>query len=339
MTDPVLFGILGAAGIARMAVVPAIRNSRNARVAVVGTRNPSAASKWIHTDRGENICDSYEAVLADPEVEAVYIPLPNSEHARWAIAACKAGKAVLCEKPLALTADEAESVVRAGEDAGVKMMEGFMYRFHPQHRRVREIIASGAIGDVVEVQVHLSVDLMTPVDPSNVRFDPKLGGGALLDMGCYGVHIARSVFGLEPQSVLAHWSLDETLGVDVAAAGLLEFPGGRIATVSCSFQGNGQGYFRVIGRRGLIDVPRGIIPGLGDRIAEAIVIRVDENGGRSEETLEAVDQYRLMIEAFADAIRSGDSSLVQPGDSILNMRVLDAFAESARSGRRVKVKM
>lgn len=277
-------------------------------------------------------------MLADPEVEAVYIPLPNSEHARWAIAACKAGKAVLCEIPLALTAAEAESVVRACEDAGVRMMEGFMYRFHPQHRRVREIIASGAIGDVVEVQVHLSVDLMTPADPGNVRFDPKLGGGALPDMGCYGVHIARSVLGSEPQSVLARWSHDETFGVDVAAAGLLEFPGGRIATVSCSFQGNGQGYYRMIGRRGLIDIPRGIIPGLGDRIPEAIVIRVDENGARSEETFAAVDQYQLMIEAFADAIRSGDSPLVQPRDSILNMRVLDAFADSARSGMRVDVK-
>lgn len=337
MNEPVRFGVLGAAGIARMAVIPAIRKSRNARVVAIATRNPAAASEWARAERIEKICDSYDALLADPDVEAVYIPLPNSEHARWTIAAARAGKAVLCEKPLALTAAEAESVVRACTDHGVQMMEGFMYRFHPQHHRVREIIDSGAIGDVVEVQAHLSVDLMNPVDPANVRFNPKLGGGALLDMGCYVVHISRSIFGEEPQSVLARWTLDNTFGVDVAAAGVLEFSGGRTAMVSCSFQGNGQGFYRVIGRRGLLDVPRGIIIGLGDRVAEALVTRIDENGARIDEVLEAVDQYQLMIEAFADAIRVGASPQLQPSDSILNMRVLDAFAESARLGRRVSV--
>lgn len=335
MNDPVRFGVLGAAGIAKLAVVPAIGKSRNARVAALASRNPDAASEWARAAGIERVHSSYEGLLADPDIDAVYIPLPNSEHARWAIAAAQAGKAVLCEKPLALTAAEAETVVRACKDHGVQLMEGFMYRFHPQHARVRDILASGAIGDVMEVQVHLSVDLMSVTDPTNVRFDPKLGGGALLDMGCYVVHISRSILGAEPESLVARWSIDDAFGVDVAAAAILEFPDRRSAVVSCSFEANGQGFYRVIGRTGLIDVPRAVIPGLGDRVGEALVITVDANGARQEETLEAVDQYQLMVEAFADAVAGREEPRIPRDDAIKNMRVLDAIAASARSGKRV----
>lgn len=331
MRNPVRFGVLGAAGIAKTAVVPAITKARNARVVAVATRRPEVASDWAREAGIERVLGSYEELLADPDVEAVYIPLPNSEHAHWAVAAARAGKAILCEKPIAMNAAVAETVVRACADYKVLLMEGFMYRFHPQHDRVRDIIASGEIGEVVEVHAHLSVNLMSPVDPANVRFDKKLGGGALLDMGCYVVHIARSIFAEEPLSVLGRWSIDDRYGVDVACAAVLEFSAGRVAMVSCSFKGNAQGFYRVIGRRGQIDVPRGIIPGLGSRISETLVIVVDENGRRRQEELPAVDHYQLMIEAFADAVR-GDLAAIPPiEDSVKNMRVLDAFARSASS--------
>ena len=337
MADRLRIGVLGAAGIARLAVVPAIARSRNALVAAVASRDPIKAAPWAQALGVAKVHGSYEALLADPSIDAVYIPVPNSEHARWSIAAAAAGKAVLCEKPIALNAAEARTVVDACARHGVALMEGFMYRFHPQHARVREIIASGAIGDVVEVQAHLSVDLMNPPDPSNVRFVPALGGGALLDMGCYCVHIARSLFGEEPQSVSGTWVIDANWDVDVAAAGVLRFPGGRLAVVSCSFLGSGQGYYRVVGRRGVIDLPRGIIPGLADRLSEALISVVDATGARRDEVLAPVDQYQLMVEAFADAVLSGSTLPVDPTDAVANLLVLDAFAASARSGSDARV--
>lgn len=331
----VRFGILGASGIARLAVIPAMANSRNARPVALATRNPAAAD-WVRGVGIRTIHRSYDDLIADPEVDAVYIPLPNSEHARWATAAARAGKAVLCEKPLATNAKEAQGVMDVCASVGAPLLEGLMYRFHPQHARVRNLISDGAIGDVVEVQAHLSVDLMSPPDPANVRFDPALGGGALLDMGCYAIHVCRSVLGTEPIAVLGHWTLDKNFGVDSAAAGILEFPGERRGVVSCSFKGNGQGYYRIVGRRGLIDVPRGLILGLGDRDPCALIVIVDENGGRREETFAAIDQYQLMIEAFADTVLSEGIS-APATDSVANLEVLDAFAESARTGRRVEL--
>jgi xylose dehydrogenase (NAD/NADP) len=332
MENRVRFGIMGAAGIARAAVVPAIIGSRNATVAALATRNPSAVVQYAQQAGIAKVYGSYEDLLSDPDIEAVYIPLPNSDHARWSIAAARAGKAVLCEKPLAVNATDAEAVVRACTDHGVLLLEGFMYRFHPQHARVRAIIDSGSIGQIVEVHAHLSVDLMNPADPSNVRFDKQLGGGALLDMGCYVVHIARSVFAEEPLEVVARWSVHEEYGVDISASAILTFAAGKTALVSCSFQGNGQGFYRVVGRRGQIDVPRGIIPGLGERVSETLLLVIDENGHRREEVLPAVDQYRLMIEAFSDTVRGVRSVIPPVNDSISNMRVLDAVARSARSG-------
>lgn len=328
-------GVLGAAGIARLAVIPAIQASRNAIVAAVATRDPARAD-WVR-EAGIAVIDGYDSLLQRDDIDAVYIPLPNHEHARWTKRAADAGKAVLCEKPLALDAAEASDVVAHCARRNVLLMEGFMYRFHPQHARVREIIETGIIGEPVEVHAHLSVDLMSPTDPANVRFDPAKGGGTLLDMGCYTVHIARSVFGAEPVSVMARWTIDPSLRVDTDAAAILDFPGGRTASISCSFRGNGQGIYRVIGRSGVIDVPRGIIPGLGSRIAETIVAVTDVNGLRNEEHIAPVDQYRLMVEGFADAVLNKSALPFATDDPVLNMNVLDAISASAKSGTKVRL--
>jgi xylose dehydrogenase (NAD/NADP) len=338
MADPLRWGVLGAAGIARVAVIPAILNSGNSRLAALASRNPDGAKEYAQSIGIDHVFSSYEALLADPDIDAVYIPLPNSLHGEWTLKAAEAGKAVLCEKPMALSAEEAKTIVDACARLGTPLMEGFMYQFHPQHARVRSIIEEGAIGDIVEVQAHLSVDIMNPPNKNNVRFNPELGGGALLDMGCYTIHIARSVFGSEPLSVLGRCKIDPDFGVDIAASGTLEFADGRTATVSCSFEGNGQGFYRVIGRRGLIDVPRAIIPGLDGRIAETLITIVDATGAQRTEKLAAVDQYQLMIEAFADAVSNRTRLPVDPNLSIRNLAVMDAFAASAQTGRTVPVK-
>jgi predicted dehydrogenase len=328
-------GVLGAAGIARLAVVPAILASRNATVAAIASRNPAGAA-WVRA-AGIAVTEGYEALLHRSDVDAVYIPLPNHEHARWTMRAADAGKAVLCEKPLARDAAEAAQIVAHCARRNVPLLEGFMYRFHPQHARVRDIIATGCIGEPVEVHAHLSVDLMSPPDPANVRFDLAKGGGALLDMGSYTVHIARSVLGAEPHTVLARWTIDPVFGVDTDTAAILEFPSDRTACVSCSFRGNGQGIYRVVGRKGVIDVPRGIIPGLGSREGETVIAVTDADGRRTEERIPAVDQYRLMVEAFADAILRGRPLPVVPEDAVRTLCVLDAIAASARSGARAAV--
>lgn len=331
MADRLRWGVLGASSIARTAIVPAMQASRNGRVVALASRNPAKGQDFASAF-GIDRVTGYDELLADPEVDAVYIPLPNSMHAEWIMRAASAGKPVLCDKPIALDAKEAAAVVDACAELGAPLMEGFMYRFHPQHRRVHELIAQGTIGDVQEVRVHLSVDITNPADPGNIRFAPKLGGGTLLDMGCYCISICRMIFGEEPRNVRGWWHIDKHFGVDTAAAGVLEFADGKVGVMSCSFTGNGQGFYTVVGRNGCIEVPRGIILGLGSRVPEALVVVVDAGGRRREETFPAVDQYQLMVESFADAVLSGQEPLLSPQDSVRNMAAVDAFARSARQG-------
>jgi D-xylose 1-dehydrogenase (NADP+, D-xylono-1,5-lactone-forming) len=332
MAERLRWGILGAKSwIARDAIIPAIRNSRNGMVAALGTRDADPRG-----GDGARV-SSYEALLADPAVDALYVPLPNSMHLEWAIRAAEAGKPVLLEKPLALNTDEAAKIVEAFERRRLPLMESFMYRFHPQHKRVRELINSGAIGDVVEVHSHLSVDIMNPPDTNNIRMKPELGGGALLDMGCYTIDVARMLLAAEPVAARGWWKQDKRFGVDVAAAGVFEFPGMRTALVSCSFEGFGNGFYRVIGRKGVIEAPRGIILGLGTRVGEALIIKMDADGSRSEESIPPVDHYQLIVEAFADAVLNNTSVPLSPSDSLNNMRAIDAFARSAREGCEVKL--
>ena len=331
------WGILGAKSwIARDAIVPAIQKSRNGKVVAAGTRDPGSVLEVSGKMDGVRTL-SYEALLADPGVDAIYIPLPNSMHLEWAIRAAEAGKPVLCEKPLALNYDDANKIVEAFERRKVPLMESFMYRFHPQHQRVRALIEAGAIGDVVEVRTHLSVDIMNPPDPNNIRMKPDLGGGALLDMGCYMISVARMLYATEPVAVRAWQRIDDRFGVDVAAAGVLEFPEGRVAMVSCSFEGFGNGFYSVIGRKGVIEAPRGIIQGLGTRLGEALVITMDADGRRTEESFAPVDHYQLIVEAFADAVLNKTPVPLPLSDSLNNMRALDAFARSAREGREIRI--
>jgi predicted dehydrogenase len=333
MAGKLRWGVLGASAIAASAVGPAIRASRNGTLAAVASRDATRGKAFADRLGIPRVVASYEALIEDKAIDAIYNPLPNSMHAEWSRKAAAAGKAVLCEKPLTVTAAEAEQLVDDCRKLGRPLMEAFMYRFHPQHRRVRELIESDAIGEVVEVRAHLSANLAQPADPANVRFIPDLGGGVLLDMGCYGISIARMIFGEVPTKVRGWWELDEKYGVDMTTAGILEFSGGRIGLVSGSFRADGGGFYTVVGRKGTIDVPRGIIPGQGKRVSETIIIVADPLGRRREEELPAVDQYQLMIEAFADAVLEGRPVPLSNEGSIENMHVLDAFARSARSGR------
>jgi predicted dehydrogenase len=179
--------------------------------------------------------------------------------------------------------------------------------------------------------------MMSPPDPMNVRFYPELGGGVLIDMGCYTVSASRMVMQAEPVSVRAWQKFDKRFNVDVAGGAIVEFPGERLATLSWSFEATGLGHYSVIGRKGVIEVPRALVLGLMDFVPEALIVTVDRKGARSEETLPANDHYQLIVEAFGDAVLNGTPVPLPLKDSIANARVLDAIALSAREGREVRL--
>jgi xylose dehydrogenase (NAD/NADP) len=321
---------MGTANIARGVLIPAIQQSTFGTVEAIGSRDLEKARSVAQSLGIARAVGSYEALLDDPNIDAVYIPLPNALHAEWTIRAAKAGKAVLCDKPLATSAQDAARQIEACSKHGVSLMEGFMYRFHPQTQRVQQLIASGAIGQVREVRAHLSVNILRTFDASNIRYQASLGGGSLFDMGCYTVSISRMVFGSEPERVVGRMRLDPRLAVDVSGAGILEFAEG-IAMISCSFAADGQGTYTIVGTDGTIEVPRGILPGLGTRAAQGLVVVVDADGNRREELFEPVNQYTNMVDAFAKSVLNKVPVPLPPEDGLNNVKVLEALARSAKN--------
>jgi D-xylose 1-dehydrogenase (NADP+, D-xylono-1,5-lactone-forming) len=322
------WGVIGTANIARGVVIPAIQQSTFGSVEVIGSRDLEKARSIAQSLGIGRAVGSYAALLDDSNIDAVYIPLPNALHAEWTIRAAQAGKAVLCDKPLATSAKDAARQIEACSKHGVSLMEGFMYRFHPQTRRVQQLIAYGAIGQVREVHAHLSVNILRTFDASNIRYQAGLGGGSLFDMGCYTVNISRTVFGSEPERVVGRMHIDPTLGVDTSATGILEFAEGT-ATISCSFAADGQGTYTIVGTEGTIEVPRGILPGLGTRAAQGLVVVVDADGNRREELFEPVNQYRNMVDAFAESVLNKQPPPLPAEDGLNNVKVLEALTRSA----------
>jgi len=338
MADRVRWGVLGAANIARRKVIPAIMASSNGVVVAIASRDRERGQA-VATELGiARAHAGYEALLADPEVEAIYNPLPNSLHAEWTIRAAEAGKAVLCEKPLARDAAQAASMVSACARHKVPLMEAFMYRFHPQNARVRALIAQGAIGEVGAVRAGFGFR-MDPLNPANVRLKGDLAGGALMDVGCYAVNASRMLFDAEPVAAMAWRDYDERFGVDVALAGVLEYPahsagaGPRFATIDCSFKAGYSGWYTVVGSAGTIEVPRAYTP-QGD---DTVIVITDEQNRRREERIPGVDQYRLMVEAFAEAVLAGAPVPCPPDDAVRDMRAIDALARAAASGSAQRV--
>jgi predicted dehydrogenase len=274
--------------------------------------------------------DSYGALLADPDVDAVYVPLPNHLHAEWTIAAARAGKHVLCEKPLAMTAADAERMIEACRAEGVTLMEAFMYRLHPSWVAVRELVAAGRIGRLTAVTSWFSY---YNDDPANIRNIREFGGGALFDIGCYSVNLSRMLFGSEPGRIEASIVRDPASGVDVLTSGLLEFPGG-VATFTCSTRAEPDQQVHVYGTAGRISVgiPFNIPP---DRPTHVYVTAGgDSPVAPATETLtfDPADPYAVEAEAFAAAILDGAPLPTPPGDAVANLRVIERlFAAGERS--------
>jgi predicted dehydrogenase len=273
----------------------------------------------------------YEALLDDPEVDAVYIPLPNSLHREWTIRAAEKGKHVLCEKPLGLTAAECREMGAAAEANGVKLMEAFMYRFHPRTERAVELVRSGAIGELRSVHSAFSFRMGDP--ETNIRMKPDLGGGALMDVGCYCVNVGRTLAGAEPVEVQA-WATWAKSGVDAQLAGSLRFASGLVAQVDCAFTVELRQFFEAGGTDASLTVKSAFVAGT-DRVA------IVERRGKAPETsheFPGTDQYRHMVEHFADCALHDRPLRYPASEAAANMAVLEALYRSARyDGTPVKV--
>jgi predicted dehydrogenase len=322
------WGVLSTANIGVRKVIPATQKAERCEVVAIASRDGERAAETA-TELGiPRAHEGYEALLADPEVDAVYIPLPNSEHAEWTIAAARAGKHVLCEKPLAMTAAEAEEMVRACAKEGVLLMEAFMYRLHPSWESVRELLASGRIGRLRAVQSWFSY---FNDDPRNIRNVPELGGGALYDIGCYCINLSRMLFGAEPGAIEASVTRDET-GTDVLTSAILAFDAG-VATFTCSTRAEPDQRVHIYGTEGRISIgiPFNIPP---DRPTEIVVTAGgDPPVSPDSETLTfaTANQYTIQAERFADAVLDGRPLPIPPEDAIGNLRVIEAVL---RAGER-----
>ena len=324
--DPALrWGILSTAKIAEQHVVPALHESSEHVVVAVGSRDAERAADWAAANGIPTSHGSYEALLADPEVEAVYNPLPNHLHVDWSIAAIEAGKHVLCEKPLGLDTADAQRLVDAAAQSDVVVMEAFMYRFHPQWLAACEIVQSGAIGEVRTIQTFFSY---FNDDPANVRHNPDWGGGALLDIGCYPISQARFVFDAEPERVNGIIERDPTFGTDRMTSAMLDFGGGRTATFTVATQLDGFQRAQIVGTAGRIEVD---IP-VNSPKDRPVVVTVRTADGVDRREFGPVDQYTEQASAFGRAIRSGASAPTPLSDAIANMKVIDAVFASAASG-------
>jgi predicted dehydrogenase len=315
---------MSTANIGRAAVNPAIQASGNGSLVAVASREEARAKEFAATHGIPTAYGSYEALLDDGAIDAVYIPLPNSMHREWVIRAAESGKHVLCEKPLALDATECEEMAAAAEDNRVVLMEAFMYRFHPRTVRVVDMVREGVLGELKAIRSSFTFRLRSL---DNIRLDPDLGGGALMDVGCYCVNVSRTVAGEEPVEVIATADWTER-GVDDFLSGIMRFPGGAVAHFDCALTMERSESFEVAGTDGYMTVPSAFLPGKGD-------VDFTEVKGRDPATVHDVagaDEYQLMVEHFADCILHGEAPRYPASEAAANMRVIEALYRSARGG-------
>lgn len=315
------WGILSSARIARQKVIPAIQKSQHGTVTAIASRNVDLARRVARTHQIPVICPSYEDLINLTEIDAVYIPLPNHLHVKWASRAIEAGKHVLCEKPLGMNKMEVTRLQHISRQYPKQLIsEAFMYRYHPQWRRTHQLIRSKSIGELQSIHVHFSYDNK---DPDNIRNKLAFGGGALMDIGCYGISVARWLFEGEPRRVCAHIVRHPKFGTDTFTTILLEFAQGS-ATVVCATQM--QRYQRVIlvGSNGQITLhtPFNAPPD------ETVRIEYQDGNKHSIHEIEPVDQFAVQCDHFAVAAIGGEPLLTPISDAVCNMHVIDACFQS-----------
>jgi predicted dehydrogenase len=330
MTGTVRWGILSTADIGVRKVIPGIRKAARCEVVAIASRDGEQARAVADQLGIPSAHASYEALLADPGVDAVYIPLPNHMHMDWTIAALRAGKHVLCEKPLAMTADDAQRMVDVARETGLHLMEAFMYRQHPSWVAAMELVESGRIGTLTAVQSWFSY---YNDDATNIRNIVEYGGGALFDIGCYTINLSRMVFGGEPSHIQASVRRDPATGVDALVSAILDFDGG-IASFTCAIRSESDQRVHIYGTEGRIsiDIPFNIPPDRPTRIR--LTAGGDPPVAPDTTVLEfpTTDPYTAEVERFVSAVLDGGPTPVPPEDAVANLRVIDAIFAIAERG-------
>ena len=314
------WGILSTANIGRKAMIPALKNSQMAEVMAVASRDEQKAKIFAKELGIPKVFGNYQALLDDPEIDAIYNPLPNHLHKPWSIQAAEAGKHILCEKPLALNTSECREMIAAAKANGVLLMESFMYRHHPRIQAAKESIQSGAIGQLHTIESAFTFKLDNPKD---IRYQPEMGGGAVMDVGCYCINISRLFSGREPEAVQgrAAWA---SSGVDDQLTAILDFGNGLLAHFDCGLNQGRRQRCIASGTEGFMVIRDAFVPGITKTFLHEV------HGDESSKTsFKEVDEYRLVAEDFMNAIESGQLPYL-PEDAVANMRVIQALLISAK---------
>ncbi len=328
------WGILGAARVNER-LLPAIIEADNACLVAIASRRPGAAAetlaKYAPGTSGVRCLDNLEVMLDDPDIDAIYLPMANHEHAEWALRAIRAGKHVLIEKPMALTVADIDAITAEATRYRVMVMEGFMYRFHPQHERVRKIIVSGLIGELKFVRASYSF-MMRPARMYRLAQDTTQGGGAMWDIGPYAIHTLRHSLGMEPISVMAMARYADT-GADIATSGILDFGDGKRGHFDISFECARRSEYEITGDKGAIKCHTvWQLPGDVPVISWSL-----DDGRRGTEQLLPSNHFRLEIEGFSAAALTGKPSLLSLDDARSNCRAINASLQSAATGQIVRL--
>jgi len=325
MDNELHWGLLSTAGISR-AVIPPLKKSPRNRLVAVASRELARAKAFAAKWEIEKAFGSYEELLADPDIDIIYNPLPNALHAEWTIKALEAGKNVLCEKPLATTTEEVEAIIAAVKRTGKTVEEGFMYRHSPQTLKVKELIDSGTIGKAVMMHGTFSFYLANEQD---IRMEADLGGGSIWDLGCYPISYFRYLCGMESDRVFGN-KVDGKTGVDVTFSGEMHFPGNTLAQFQCSFRSSpGHQSIEILGEEGQIFISNPFLPGPKEEIT------VVKDTGTEKIEVDCGDLYAGEVEDMADAVLNQKSTLVTLDDSLNNTRVIINLLESARLGKMI----
>jgi predicted dehydrogenase len=330
MSAKLRWGVLSTANIGLKKVIPAMQQGENITVAAIASRNLAKAKQAAAALDISTVYGSYEELLADPNIDAIYNPLPNQFHVPWTIKAAEAGKHVLCEKPISLTAAEAKTLLEVRARTGVKIAEAFMIRSFHQWLRLRELLDAGRVGQLRSITGFFSYN---NTDPNNIRNKMESGGGGVYDIGCYLIHASRFAFGQQPQRVIACLDRDPNFQTDRLASAILEFKDGH-SIFTCSTQLIPYQRINFLGTRGRIEIeiPFNAPPDRPTRLF------IDSTGdlsgsGISSEIFPVDDQYTMQAEAFAKAVRENTEVPVSIEDAIGNMSVIEAVFESARTGQ------
>jgi predicted dehydrogenase len=323
----VQWGVLGVARIATTQVIPAMRRGEFSEVAGIASRDLAKAQKTARDLGIPKVYGSYEEMLADPEIEAVYNPLPNHLHVPWSIRAAQAGKHVLCEKPIGMSVAETRELIAARDRTGVTMGEAFMVRTHPQWLRIEELVRAGRLG---QLRYALGSFAYSNLNPANIRNIREYGGGALMDIGCYPIKVSRFVFGEEPVRVAASIDRDPAFGgIDRLTSAILEYPSGP-CIFTCTTQAIPNQSMRFFGTKASIE-PEIPFNAPKDRPSH---IRIDEGAaGTTVEEFPPCDQYTIQGDLFSRAIREGGAPPVPLEDALKNMAVIEAVFRAGESGK------